>query len=117
MEHALGAKDVIYERSVMAGMGFPQQGPTKCYVDNAATLLIGNAGKPTPRTRHMDVRWFSIQYWIALGFIVLEHIPGAYNIADCFTKVLGWVLHLRHTNQLMGYNGSPYYQPEQTIHA
>jgi len=112
MEGVLGSKDIIYQRSVVAGLGFQQQGPTPVYIDNAATLLIANAERPTPRTRHMDIRWFAIQYWVALGLIVLEHIPGVHNIADVFTKILGWVLHTRHTRQLMGYNGSPYYRPE-----
>ena len=116
MEGVLGSKDIIYQRSVVAGLGFQQQGPTNVHIDNAATLGIANAQRPTQRTRHMDIRWFAMQYWVQLGLIVLEHIPGIHNIADVFTKVLGWVLHARHTNQLMGYNGSPCYRPEQNVH-
>jgi hypothetical protein len=52
-----------------------------------------NAGKPTNRTRHVDIQLFAIQEWKNRGDIILSHIPGIINIADALTKALGWILH------------------------
>ena len=62
-----------------------------------------NAGKPTERSRHIDIQYFAIQDWRQAGDIILKSIPGIINPADDFTKALGWVLHSRHARRLMGH--------------
>ena len=111
MEAVHGAKDIIYLRSILAGLGCPQSNATDLYADNAAAIMVANNQKPTPRTRHMDIRWFAIQHWVELGLVVLRHIPGILNIADTCTKTLGRLLHGRHCRQMMGHNGSPCSSP------
>ncbi len=64
-----------------------------------------NAGKPTERSRHIDIQYFAIQDWRQAGDIILKSIPGIINPADDFTKALGWVLHSRHARRLMGHYG------------
>ena len=56
-------KAVLYLRSVLADLGFPQHEATPIYKDNAASILIVNAGKSTPRTRHIDIQYFAVQEW------------------------------------------------------
>jgi len=101
------AKTAKYLRAVMSDLGFAQVGPTPLYEDNEAAILIVNAGKPTARSRHIDIQHFAIQEWKRRGDIVMCHIPGIINIADNMTKANGYVLHQRHARRAMGHYGAP----------
>jgi hypothetical protein len=70
-----------------------------------------NSGKPTERSRHIDIQHFAIQEWRKNGDLQLCHIPGIINPADALTKPLGWVLHSRHAQRLMGHFGNPFVTP------
>ena len=98
------AKTARYLRSVLTELGFSQEEPTHIYEDNASTIEIVNAQKPTERSRHMEIRYFAIQDWKEAGDIKLLHIPGIINPADDLTKPLGWVLHARHARYIMGHH-------------
>ena len=103
------AKTARFIRSVLQELGFPQTGPTPIYEDNKPTIDIVNSGKPTQRSRHIDIRFFAIQDWMTNGDISMHHIGGVINPADDLTKPLGWVLHKRHARYMMGhYNYSEY---------
>ncbi|KAI2496066.1 retrotransposon [Fragilaria crotonensis] len=102
------AKIAKYLRSILLELGYPQTSPTTLYEDNAAAILMVNAQRPTPRSRHIDIQHFAIQEWKANREIVLEHIPGIVNSADSLTKSLGSTLHHRHARRLMGHYGAPW---------
>jgi hypothetical protein len=97
-----------YLRSILLDLGYPQLDPTTLYEDNAAAILMVNAQRPTPRSRHIDIQHFAIQEWKANREIILEHIPGIVNSADSLTKSLGSTLHHRHVRRLMGHYGAPW---------
>jgi hypothetical protein len=102
------AKIAKYLRSVLTELGYTQPGPTVLYEDNQAAILVINASRPTPRSRHIDIQHFAIQEWKANGDIILCHIPGMINPADALTKALGPTLHFRHVRRLMGHYGAPW---------
>jgi Reverse transcriptase (RNA-dependent DNA polymerase) len=104
------AKAVKYLRSVLADLGanFKQSIPTIIYEDNTAAIEMINAGKPTNRTRHVDIQLFAIKEWKDRGDIILQHIPGIVNIADALTKALGWILHNRHIRRAMNHFFPPW---------
>jgi hypothetical protein len=101
------AKVTKYLRFVLTELGYTQTAPTPIYEDNDSTIKIVNHGRPTDRSRHIEIRHFGLQHWRAVGDIVLKHIPGIINPADVLTKALGWVLHTRHSRYMMGHHGSP----------
>ena len=103
------AKTARYLRFVLADLGFLEDGPTTIHIDNISALKIINDNQaPTVRTRHLDIRFFSLQDWRADGDIEMKHIAGILNFSDDFTKPLGWVLHTRHCRRMMGhYNPNP----------
>ena len=105
------AKIAKYLRSILLELGYPQTSPTTLYEDNAAAILMVNAQRPTPRSRHIDIQHFAIQEWKANREIVLEHIPGIVISADSLTKSLGSTLHHRHARRLMGHYGAPWAPP------
>jgi hypothetical protein len=106
------AKTAKYLRSILSELDYGQPGPTVLYEDNQAAILMINASRPTPRSRHIDIQHFAIQEWKANGDIILCHIPGIINPADALTKALGSTLHFRHVRRLMGHFGAPWIAPD-----
>lgn len=54
------AKLALYLWSILEDIGVDQQHATMIYEDNTGALLMANAGQPTRRTRHMDIKYFSL---------------------------------------------------------
>jgi hypothetical protein len=100
-----------YIRSILRELGFPPTGPTIIYEDNQSTINIINHGKPTERTRHVDIQWFAIQEWRRAGDLILRHLPGSINPADALTKPLRRILHERHCRRLLGHYGYRTHRP------
>ena len=99
------AKIAKYLRSVLHELGFEQDGATPLYVDNQAAIAMINEGRPTPRSRHIDIQHFAIQEWRQRGIVEMHHLPGVINNSDQLTKALGWTLHSRHARRSMGHYG------------
>ena len=96
-------KTAKYLRSVLADLGFPQNGPTPLCKDNQAAIAMINECKPAPRSRHIDIQHFAIQEWRQRGILHMRHIPGVINPADHVTKSLGWTLFSQHARRSMGH--------------
>jgi hypothetical protein len=74
-----------------------------------AAILMANNTRPTDRTRHLDIHWFTIQEWIHVDRdIILVHIAGILNPSYSQTKALSYKLHHHHMSRAMGYLGSPF---------
>ena len=71
---------------------------------------MGNAQKPTPRTRHMDIKYFSFCEWVDHDLMHLKQIETWINITDHFTKALNRALFHRHADFLLGHV-PPMYSP------
>jgi hypothetical protein len=97
-----------YLRSILKDLGLHQNYPTIIYVDNLAAIMMANAGKPTERSRHIDVQYFALLQWVKNGDVLLMHIPGNTNPSNALTKPLGWIIHHRHCYRVMGLTVSPY---------
>ncbi len=97
------AKMVKYLRHVLSELEALPPGPSSLYVDNQAALHMVNESRPTPRARHIEIQHFAIQEWRQKGDIILRHIPGIINSSDDLTKILGYVLHHRHSGRSMGH--------------
>jgi hypothetical protein len=54
----------------------------------ASETVMANAQKPTPHTRHMDIKYFALRDWVEQDLICLERIDMKINLAGPFTKVL-----------------------------
>ena len=100
----------LYIRSVLWDLDIPQEAATICYEDNDAATAMGNARKPTPRTRHIDIKYYSLSEWIEQDMIALERIDTSLNMSDHFTKPLPRALFHRHVDYIMGHV-PPAYSP------
>ena len=105
--HAAG-KVARYLRFLLKDLGYEQSAPTPIYIDNLPALqMINDNSSPTDRTRHIHIRFFSLQDWRQDGDIIMVHIPGIVNPSDPLSKPVGFVLHSRHCRRVMGH----YYPP------
>jgi hypothetical protein len=100
-------KSARYLRSILNQLSLHQRSATLIYVDNLAATMMANAGKPTERSRHIDVLFFALLQWVKDGDVLLVHVAGACNPYDALTKPLGWIIHHRHCYRVMGLAGSP----------
>ncbi len=53
-------KMILFIRSVLWDLGIPQEVTILLYQDSNACTAMGNVQKPTPRTRHIDIKYFSL---------------------------------------------------------
>ena len=103
----------LYCRSILWDLGIPQEAATILYEDNDGATAMANAGKPTPRSRHIDIKYYAIQEWVERDLIILTRIDTSLNMGDHFTKPLPKLLFYRHRDFYMGHvppSYSPKYQ-------
>ncbi len=58
--------------------------------------------KPTPWTRHMDIKYHTLVKWVKRDLLRLKRINTTLNLADHFTKQLGTVLFHCHLDYILG---------------
>jgi len=103
-------KMILFVRSVLWDLGVPQEVATLLYEDNDACTAMANAQKPTPRTHHMDIKYFSLSEWVERDLMLLARIDTSINLRTisrrvykvlCFTVMLisSLVTFLLHTPQ------------------
>ena len=100
----------LFIRSILWDLDIPQEAATIAYEDNNGCTAMGNAQKPTARTRHIDIRYYALCEWIERDLIRLERIDTAINTADHMTKPLTRTLFHRHADYLLGHV-PPLYSP------
>ena len=100
----------LYLRSILDELHINQENATLLYEDNKGALLMANAQMPTRRTRHMEIKYFSLQDWIEEDLILLHTVESSKNIADTFTKQLGRNLFHKHNDTVMGRRFPTYYK-------
>ena len=93
----------LFIRSILWDLDIPQEAATVAYEDNDGCTAMGNAQKPTSRTRHIDIKYFALCEWIERDYIHLERIDTSVNMADHLTKTLSRILFHRHADFLMGH--------------
>jgi hypothetical protein len=102
MEATVAGRMSLYIRSIMWDLDIPQEAATILYEDNDGATAMVNAGKPTSRSRHIDIKYYAIQEWVERDLIVLQRIDTAINMADHYTKPLSRILFYRHNDYNMG---------------
>jgi len=104
-------KYILYVRTILEdSIGLEQTDVTILYEDNQGALLMANAQRPTKRTRHMHVKHFAIQQWVAQDLLTMKRISTNDNYVDVLTKATGKTLFYRHMDYIQGYI-KPAYAP------
>ena len=100
----------LFIRSILCDLDILQEAATVAYEDNDGCTSMGNAQKPTPRTLHIDIKYFTLCNWIERDLIILECIDTSINPSDHLTKALSRILFHRHADFLLGHV-PPQYSP------
>ncbi len=100
----------LFIRSILWDLDIPQEAATVAYEDNDGCTSMGNAQKPTPCTRHIDIKYFALCDWIERNLIILERIDTSINPSHHLTKALSRILFHRHADFLLGHV-PPQYSP------
>ena len=74
------------------------------YQDNTSSIKLEKNGKAssTKRTRHINIRYFTITDRVKKGEVTIEYCPTGDMIGDYFTKPLQGSLFKRLRNLVMG---------------
>jgi hypothetical protein len=96
------AKMILFFRSILEDLGIPQEEVTVLYEDNNGALMMANAQQPMRRTRHLDIKHFSLLDWVEKDLSILKAISTHDNASDAMTKMLPRQLFYRHRDTFMG---------------
>ena len=87
------AKQIMWLRSLLAELGFPQQTPTTLHCDNTGTVACTHDPHGHTRMKHISIRMHFIRECVNQGLIDVIHISNRFNVADLFTKPLARIAH------------------------
>jgi hypothetical protein len=91
-------KMILFFRPLLDDLGYEQPHATTLY--NSA-MMMANAQQPTKRTRHIDIKHFSLLDWVEHDLMILTSITTSDNAADALNKPLAKQLFYRHTETLL----------------
>ena len=74
-----GVRRIITVRTFLSHLGFPISTPTPLFEDNKGTFDLIEAGRRTPRTKHIDV---------PLCYIHEKHKSGEFKVSECSTHLM-----------------------------
>ena len=100
------SRQVMWTRSLLEELGYPQDATPICS-DNQGAIFTASNPVQNSRTKHIDIWYHYVREQIAAGKVEIFYIEGEENPADMFTKNLAHVLFLKFRQQL----GLEFYSP------
>jgi len=82
------AREVLWVRSFLGELRFPQLSPTVVYQDNKSCIRLAENPSVADRTKHISIRHHFLKQKISNGDISLTYVPTAHMTADVLTKPL-----------------------------
>mmetsp|Transcript_9724 Transcript_9724/g.9805 ORF Transcript_9724/g.9805 Transcript_9724/m.9805 type:complete len:420 (+) Transcript_9724:643-1902(+) len=100
------AQEIMWARSILGELGYPQEGPTLLREDNQSTIAMLNNDCHGSKTKHIDIRYNLIREQVQKGTIQLVYCPTEDMISDILTKPLAPKPFLRLKPKLLGHANS-----------
>jgi hypothetical protein len=90
-------KEIMWARSLLTEIGYPQLAPTIVYEDNMSTIAMVNNDGNSQKTKHIDIRYNLTREQVKNKVIAMEHLNTENMTSDILTKPLAGTpfLHLR----------------------
>ena len=115
MTESDAGRSALYLRTILEEIGLPQYHPTSIYADNSGARQMMMAGRPTKRTRHIEIKYFTALHWVETDQIQFKPIPTALNPSDSLTKQTGRIKFYEHSDYYMGRTPPKYLRAKITI--
>ena len=80
------AQHIICLRNLLADLNHAETKPTPLRMDNVGAITTANTTHPTPKSKHIDVKYHYIKELIDRKEISISYIPSSENCADILTK-------------------------------
>lgn len=96
------ASEVIHKRYYLQAQGYTLGNePTTIWQDNTSTLaMIANGEPNSPRTRHIDIRYFFVKDRVDSGELCFKYKATQDMVADILTKPLQGELFVKLRDKL-----------------
>lgn len=82
------AKELSWICSVLRELGVPQPVTPELYCDNLSSVHLTANPAYHKRSKHFEIDYHYIRERVALGAVVVKHVPARLQLADIFTKSL-----------------------------
>jgi hypothetical protein len=82
------AKDIVWTRRLLNGIGCDQKQPTELFCDNQGALKLVSNPEFHRRTKHIDVRYHYVRDQQMDGSLAVHHVGTKGQLADLLTKAL-----------------------------
>ncbi|CAG7730436.1 unnamed protein product, partial [Allacma fusca] len=83
-----GSREIVWLRSFLKELGFPQNNPTPILVENQSAIRLVKNTEMHARTKHIDVRFHYTRELVDKQEIHIQYVPTGDQLADCLTKPL-----------------------------
>jgi transposase InsO family protein len=81
-------QEVLWLRSLLGELGFPQTSPTTVFEDNQACIAITTNPITNSRTKHIDIKYHWLREKVLSRDVAFQYCPSRDMAADIFTKAL-----------------------------
>ena len=95
-------KAVLYLRMILEQLGILQPQPTKILADNRGAIQMTKTQQSSRRTKHIDIKYFSILQWTEDELITFQQTKSECNFADSLSKITGKCKFHQHADIFTG---------------
>lgn len=85
---AAAAREAIWLRKLLCGMGYERKNETVIYIDNQSAIRLVRNAEFHKRTKHIDIKYHYIREKAHDKEIVVHYVPSGLQEADIFSKAL-----------------------------
>jgi transposase InsO family protein len=83
--------EIMWMRDFLDEIGYDTSGPSTLYLDSNSALQVAKNPEHQSTMKHVNRNYHWIRERVADGDIRLIHVAGTENVADIFTKPLGFI--------------------------
>lgn len=82
------ATELAWICHVLRELGIPQPVTPELYCDNLSSVHLTANPAYHKRSKHFEIDWHYVRERVALGVLIVKHVPARLQLADIFTKSL-----------------------------